>query len=211
MLNTVCKRLKIGKVFKRDHFTTYYVRSEDIAKIIEIFDKYPLNTSKYLNYLAFKEGYQLYNKSKNKNDSLVLKNILALKNSMNKKRVSFELPSNHTIKITPYWLLGFVEGEGSFTVATTGYNRLGFSISQTLSELPVLEAIKQFLLNLPGDYNITRIDTSVVSISQNKKPKNENSKPMVSIWVYKTDFINNVLVPFFDNLNWLSKKKNQII
>jgi hypothetical protein len=100
MLNIVCKRLKIGKVIERDHFTTYSVTSEDILKIIEIFDKYPLNTSKYLNYLAFKEGYQIYNND-NKKD-LVLKNILALKDSMNKKRVFFELPSNHSIKITPY-------------------------------------------------------------------------------------------------------------
>ena len=30
---------------------------------------------------------------------------------------------------------------------------------------------------------------------------------MAKIQIYKTDFIKNVLVPFFDNLNWLSKKK----
>jgi hypothetical protein len=98
-------------------------------------------------------------------------------------------------------LLGFVEAEGYFSVATTGYNRLEFGIAQTLSELSVLEAIKQFLLNLPGNYNITRIDTNVVGLNIDKKPKNENSKPMAKIQIYKTDFINNVLVPFFDNLN----------
>lgn len=32
---------------------------------------------------------------------------------MNKKRTKFNLPLNH-IKISPYWLLGFIEGEGSF-------------------------------------------------------------------------------------------------
>lgn len=30
---------------------------------------------------------------------------------------------------------------------------------------------------------------------------------MAKIQIYKTDYINNVLIPFFDNLNWLSKKK----
>ena len=104
MLEFVCKRLKLGKVIERDHFTTYSVTSTaDILKIIEIFDKNPLNTSKYLNYLAFKQSYELYNNSNdNKLDSLMLKNILALKDSMNKKRVFFELPSNHSIKITSY-------------------------------------------------------------------------------------------------------------
>ena len=121
---------------------------------------------------------------------------------MNKNRVYFELPSNHSIKITPYWLLGFVEAEGYFSVASTGHNRLEFGIGQTLSELPVLEAIKKFLLSLPGGYAITRADTNPVGLNIDKKPKNENSKPMAKIQVYKTDYIKNVLVPFFDNLNW---------
>jgi hypothetical protein len=34
---------------------------------------------------------------------------------MNKNRTSFLQPF-HKIKITPYWLLGFIEGDGSFTV-----------------------------------------------------------------------------------------------
>jgi hypothetical protein len=70
-----------------------------------------------------------------------------------------------------------------------------------LSELPVLEAIKQFLLNLPGSYNISRSDTNVIGLNIDKKPKNINSKQMAKIQIYKTDFIKNVLVPFFDNLN----------
>lgn len=205
MLNYICSKLKIGKVMERDHFTTYSVTSSEINKIIEVFDKYPLNTSKHLNFLAFKEGYFLYKNSKEKD--IDLNKILALKSSMNKKRVSFELPSNHFIKITPYWLLGFVKAEGFFSVATTGYQRLEFGIGQTLSELPVLEAIKQFLLNLPGSFDITRADNNPVGLNINKKPKNENYKPMAKIQIYKTDYIVNVLVPFFNSLNWISKKK----
>jgi len=33
---------------------------------------------------------------------------------MNKKRNNFIQFPNHNIKITPYWLLGLIEGEGSF-------------------------------------------------------------------------------------------------
>jgi hypothetical protein len=199
MLNYVCSRLKVGKVIERAHFTTYSVTSADIFKIIEIFDKYPLNTSKHLNYLALKEGFLLYNNCKD--TKKVLDTILALKNSMNKKRVLFELPSSHSINITPYWLLGFVEAEGYFSVATAGYHKLEFGIGQTLSELPVLEAIKQFLLNLPGSYDFSRSDTNPVGLNIETKPKNEKSKPMAKIQISKTDYINNVLVPFFDSLN----------
>lgn len=35
---------------------------------------------------------------------------------MNDKRTSFILPSNLKINITPYWLLGFIEGEAWFHV-----------------------------------------------------------------------------------------------
>jgi hypothetical protein len=36
---------------------------------------------------------------------------------MNKKRTDFDLPENHKIIITDYWLLGFIEGEVCFSVA----------------------------------------------------------------------------------------------
>ena len=134
------------------------------------------------------------------------KELMTLKNLMNQKRVDFKQPVEHRINISPYWLLGFVEAEGYFSIAKTNHS-LEFGIGQTLSELKVLEAIRNFLLNLPGSYKITRSDTNVVGINIDNKAKNENSKPMAKIKVNKTDYITNILVPFFDNLNWLSKKE----
>ena len=46
-----------------------------------------------------------------------------------------------------------------------------------------------------------------MALSVDNKAKNEKSKPMAKIKIYKSDYITNVLVPFFDSLNWLSKKK----
>ena len=125
---------------------------------------------------------------------------------MNKKRTSFKQPEGHCINITSYWFLGFVEGEGFFSIDLKS-NRLVFGVGQTASEVDVLMAVKRFLLDLPGDYKTSRVDTNVVGLTVNKKAKNENSKPMARIAVYKSDFIKNVLVPFFDNLIWLSKKE----
>lgn len=39
---------------------------------------------------------------------------------MNKKEIIYSIP-NHNIKITPYWLLGLIAGEGSFFV-TKNFN-----------------------------------------------------------------------------------------
>jgi len=84
---------------------------------------------------------------------------------------------------------------------------LEFGIGQTKSELNVLEAIKIFLLNLPGDYLIKRSNSNVVKLYIDKKAKNLTSKPMVKLFVNDLGFIHNVLIPFFDSLNWLSKKE----
>jgi len=166
-----------------------------------IFDKSPLNTSKHLNYLVFKKAFHLYfNKDWLKVDFPKLrKEILTLKDSMNKKRICYKQPVDHCIKITPYWLLGFIEAEGYFSVAKLSH-RLEFGIGQTLSELSVLEAIQKFLLSLPGSYKITRKDTNIVALNQDNKAQNEKSKPMAKIQIYKTDYITNVLVPFLDSL-----------
>ena len=50
---------------------------------------------------------------------------------MNKSRTDFKI--NKEFKITPYWLLGFVEGEGSFFISKgKGFHyKSGFSLSQS--------------------------------------------------------------------------------
>ena len=211
MLEYVAQRLKIGKIYLDDHFVYFNVSKQSEVKIIiNIFDQYPLNTSKNLNFLMWKQGYELYVSRKTSVRDLneIFNEILNLKNQMNKKRTSFKQPEGHCINITSYWFLGFVEGEGFFSIdLKSNPPRLVFGVGQTASEVDVLMAVKRFLLDLPGDYKISRVDTNVVGLTVNKKAKNENSKPMARIGVYKTDFINNVLIPFFDNLIWLSKKE----
>jgi len=63
---------------------------------------------------------------------------------MNKQRTWFQLPpDSHKYLITPYWLLGFVEGEGSFSIHPRDLV-LTFSITQSIIDLSLMEAIKYF-------------------------------------------------------------------
>ena len=64
---------------------------------------------------------------------------------MNKQRTNFEISCNH-FKITSYWLLGFVEGDGSFYLNFVD-NTLIFKITQK-GNLTLLNAIKDFFVNL---------------------------------------------------------------
>lgn len=67
--------------------------------------------------------------------------ILCLKASMNKARTEFYLPADHLVHITWNWLLGFVEGDGSFSFSGV---KPRLSIQLTLIDKYVLVAINEF-------------------------------------------------------------------
>ncbi len=56
------------------------------------------------------------------------------------------MPEGYKPRIINYWLLGFVEGKGSFNVNKGYYLTFIF----TESSIDFMEAIKYFLNNLPG-------------------------------------------------------------
>lgn len=95
---------------------------KDIYKLIYIFDKYNLNTTKSLDYLDFKEAFMLCQERGTdfKNNQTLINKLLELKNGMNSKRTNFKFPAGHKIKISGPWLLGLIEGEGSFYLDRTG-------------------------------------------------------------------------------------------
>jgi hypothetical protein len=113
LVRAVQTRLNMGNANIRDNKTIFIISSKDaLLEFFNIFDKYPLNTSKQLNYLAFKQAYGIYHKcrldsQKDGVDSLDLllktnKELLDLRNTMNSKRVNYIMPEGHSINITPY-------------------------------------------------------------------------------------------------------------
>ena len=66
-----------------------------------------------MDYLIFKKVYYI------KKDRLYLTDegkleLHFLLSQLNNKRTDFSYPENHVIRITPNWILGFIEGDGSF-------------------------------------------------------------------------------------------------
>lgn len=72
------------------------------------------------------------------------------------------MPTDHTILITPYWLLGLIEGEGCFTLTNHPHLGLSFRLSMTEAQSPLIHAIKNYLDNL----NIDCDDLLVSNISE---------------------------------------------
>lgn len=181
------------------------VHREDIYKLISIFDKFKLNTTKYLDYLDFKKAFLLYYEAKGKDKTVLLDQILKLKNGMNKNRTNFNLV-DHEIVISDYWLLGLIEGEGSFHLERTDL-RPSFSIGLTQAQYPVLEKIKEFLENNLGfdKYSMFKLNNSSC-ISLKTISSGENSKPMVKLVIRNTNVLINYFIPFLENMEFFSKK-----
>lgn len=179
----------------------------DIYKLIEIFDKFKLNTTKYLDYLDFKRAFVLYQEFKGQEKSALLDQILKLKNGMNASRTNFNFPSSYAIRISDHWLLGLIEGEGSFYFERKEF-RPGFLIRLSHVQLPVLEKIKEFLENnLKFDkYSMFKLKNSSCIAINAELNEGENKKPFVKLVVRNVNVLRNYLIPFLDNMTFRSKK-----
>lgn len=135
---------EVGIVKKvNNNLIRYQVRSiNDLAIIIAHFDQYPLISQKWSDYQLFRQAFQIVNRKEHLSIE-GLKKILSLKASMNKGGLSDKLKGvlpniipvqrplpELPINISPYWLAGFITGEGCFFIniykATT---KLGFAVS----------------------------------------------------------------------------------
>jgi hypothetical protein len=103
MLNFIQKFLGIGKVYTYGNASEFSVNKQiEVKKIIDIFNNYPLNSTKYLNFLAFKKAFELYTSSNDKNSADIVQGIAEIRSSMNKSRFDFEMPKDKEFRITPY-------------------------------------------------------------------------------------------------------------
>jgi LAGLIDADG endonuclease len=100
-----------------------------------------------------------------------------------------------------------IEGEGSFYLDRKEL-KANFSIGLSEVQLPVIERIKVFLeSNLPFDkYSKFKLkNSSCISIGFSSNGR-ENSKPFVRLVVRNTNILTNYLIPYLDNIKFISKK-----
>lgn len=155
LLHFIKKQLGVGIITKetKTKMVNYRVRDrKTLAEIIfPIFDKYPLLTSKYFNYLKFKKVYQILENTsltKAQKDELIFALVKEVPsedyispawNIVNNK-VSNTNEANKVM--SKAWLVGFTEAEGSFYLVNKSKDRIvhGFEITQKLDFI-VLSAI----------------------------------------------------------------------
>jgi LAGLIDADG DNA endonuclease family protein len=208
VLRYINDKLGVGGVrLYKDECIFSVIDRKGVASLIDIFDKYNLNTTKYLDYLDFKEAFLFFiNRSKDLNPELVNSKVLSLKNKMNTNRIYFERPMGSEINITKSWLLGFIEGDGSFFLRRDNIVPT-FSIELTGVQLPVMLKIKEFLENSLGfdPYSLYKLKNSSIIAINTAKARN-NGKSSVSLTIKNINVLNNYFIPFFETSKFLTKK-----
>lgn len=156
ILHKIKKELQCGTITISDNMATFRVRNKKHLEtiILPIFDKYPLMTIKYYDYIHFKKGLTIF-----KNPSLTSQE----KNKLLQKLYKIKKNKNPSIS-SPLWssdeqtniklltkgrIVGFIEAEGSFFITKNkNQNRYlhEFSISQKYDAL-VLEIINKKFRN----------------------------------------------------------------
>ena len=113
-------------------------------------DRYNLYTTKWLDYIDFKSvvNYLLTNNSTIISDNKLIE-INAIIKNMNLNRTSINYSLIPAIKINPFWLLGFIEGEGTFGLKIFSPF---FQIGQHSKNLKVLQSISLYLQSLPKTF-----------------------------------------------------------
>lgn len=149
----VKKQLGVGSVTKNGTKGQFFIRDRKTIQsvLLPIFHKYPLLTSKYFDYLRFKEALNVLNNpdlTKEVKDIklLKLKNSIAASNYKSPAWADICLPLKSVNSISNIvskpWIVGFIEAEGSFYLTSKTAKRTvhGFGLTQKLDEI-VLQAI----------------------------------------------------------------------
>jgi hypothetical protein len=184
----------------------------DIKNIlIPLFEQFPLNSTKHLDYLAFKKAFFMFlnRKTSELNKTDLYSKILELKNSMNVNRVSYVLPAGHNIRITGNYLVGLLEGDGSFYFNKNDIT-VRVSLVTTTPNKVLLEKIREFLLSHLDEYSGMLGSTTKLFNITDKKIKGDN-KPISVLEIYQVDYICNILIPYFDKIQFRTKKYKDYI
>ena len=212
VLEYIQSYLQMGNVYLSGKKATFRVRrKEDIKKIIDVFSKTPLQSIKQLNFQDWKLAFETYYSTDSK-DLVLYEEIMSIKLRMNSKRDNYDWPGRKP-QITSAWLLGFVEGDGSFLVLRSNPKVLYFRfvITQSHLDLALLEAIKRFL----NDLTVTNVLSSLSAGGQDfaylneyvDKREGSNNRKVYHLIVNHYLFISEILIPLFDGLTFRSNKR----
>jgi hypothetical protein len=239
ILEEIKNMLGVGTITKDKlntaNFNAWSIK--DIQIIINHFDKYPLVTAKHSDYLIFKQCFEIIKSGEHLTEKGLIK-ILELKSCLNlglsiKLKEAFPniKPINrpeYTFKgiPNPWWVSGFVNGDGSFHIQirrlhrkikesntilnnTVIYRSVGLTFAINLhsrDEIVLLNLVNYFKLMNDEIINIFQenkedIKEKYLPIKNTRISKHfhKTKAPKESVYLYfrKISDIINIIIPFF--------------
>lgn len=211
LLEFIKNTLKVGRISvdSKNSKANWVVSSyKDLIQIIlPIFDSFSLNSSKYLNFVLFKEVVVMIERKEHLT-IMGFQKIISIKEKMNKNSVDISMFKDHQIKITIPWLIGLIEGDGTFST-----NKLvpRLSIQLTLKEEASIFFIfrRGALLARLRRRSLAIRDFFGIGYIHYEKPRNRslNEKPMVQLEFNNVRFLFNFILKEFNSFSMFSKKK----
>lgn len=195
VLNLIKFKLNIGSVTTDKNTCSFVVQDfYDIKNVIcYIFNNYPLHTNKKLDFRDFYKAVLIKNDNRSLSN-IEKENILSIKNNMNRKR-TLDKTNNTDLdaSIHPYWLIGFIEGEGTFGIKNQSPY---FQVAQKNTSIAALKSIENFLIYLSYQNNIPINVTSAI---------NKNTE-VISLVVNSIDSLYFCILPFIEKYNMYTRK-----
>nr|YP_010555482.1 LAGLIDADG endonuclease [Ramaria rubella]UYR22231.1 LAGLIDADG endonuclease [Ramaria rubella] len=201
---------EIGSITSHNNISRYKVSSiNDIKRyIVPHFDKYPLLSSKQLNYLDFKKIIKLISDGDHLNSEGIIE-IKKISSEMNINRSFLDKwsffskqDSDKNILLTealkPEWVQSFTDSEGNFNYYYREFKSgsISFSISQNLHDYPLLIALKKFFgagkiypLSLDG-----RLESAKTYLN---KSKNLGLSSVIRYEISSKILHKEIIIPFF--------------
>jgi hypothetical protein len=164
LLEKIQRYFGVGKIYKLKRGTIQFqvTSIQELKVIIDHFDKFPLVSSKWADYILFKQGVELIlNKAHLTQEGI--RKFLSLKASMNwglpeslvatfPDIVAEDRPLKDYNNIPhPFWLTGFIDAEGCFMLKKVNTSITGagihliFQITQHVRDVVLMEIIMKFL------------------------------------------------------------------
>ncbi len=192
VLNYIMTSLKCGHISKSKDRVNFFIndRNSLLNVILPIFDFVNLNSSKYHHFEVFKKAVSLLNNKDHLSDKGKLEIIKCKKelNLMSGKWIPSSI--NNKIKITKFWLAGFIDGDGTFS---TNMFVPRFRLENHIKELELYNKIKEFI-------NVGNLTLTSQRINR------VNSSPTVVLEVNKIKELIEVLIPLMYDNNAINLK-----
>ena len=186
VLEYIMKTLQCGHISKSQNRINYFVNDINslLHVIIPIFDYVNLNSSKFHHYELFKKAVLLTKDKSHLSDKGKL-DIIAYQKEMQSMSGKW-IPSsiNNKIKITRYWLAGFIDAEATFS---TNKYVPRFKLENHIKELELYNKIREF-------FNVGNVLLSSSRVDR------VNSNPTVILEINKVQELRENLIPLlYDN------------